>query len=124
MLHTRRDWLLDQLQELAEALLAHLAGAKLADPIDEAQLLGATGLSGVAAERLSLGTLRLLLTGVDGRFDGPRALSVGLVLARRGADAGEPQLQQKGLALLDAAIAADPTLEDPSLRELRRALRA
>ena len=100
MIH--QDFLLRQIHQLADAVLAHLSGRRV-EPVHD-QIAGIAGLDAAVAGALPSGQLLSLLTTVDG-LDAPRCLALGLGLAVDGQSA-------KAKALIQAALAADPRLRD------------
>lgn len=115
----REDWLLRQVAALVQ-LVARLLHGKAADHEAEAACAATLGMDLDLIERLPVPTILSLLTTADG-LDAERCLAAGLGLcirALRADDARRDALVRSGRALIAAAIAARPSLDDAVVREL------
>lgn len=115
----REDWLLRQVGALVQ-LVARLLRGKAQENEAEAACVATLGMDLDLIERLPVPTILSLLTTADG-LDAERCLAAGLGLCIRALQADGARrdaLVQSGRALVAAAIAARPSLDDAVVREL------
>lgn len=113
----REDYLLRQVTQLVAVLARALGQGR--DEATKAECAAVAGLGLDVAVRLGAPTLIQVLTGPDG-LDAPRALALGIGLGLRALD-GAP-VGDTAAALLPAAVAAAPDLDQPDARALREPL--